>query len=109
MAVTPDWPRRETRTARKVFVELYSFDNAAYEITNTIDVSPHGARVLSKNPWAANQRLSVRSVLGHLYSSARIVYCQPRADKSFDIGLELHQPTEDWPAVSATATPSGSE
>ena len=109
MAVASGSPRRETRTAKKVFVELYSFDNAAYEITNTIDVSPHGARVMSKNPWAPNQRLSIRSVLGHLYSSARIIYCQPHADKSFAIGLELHQPTEDWPAASAGAMPSGSE
>jgi hypothetical protein len=100
MAVAPRSNRRETRTARKLFVELYSFDNAAYEITNTIDISPHGARVVSKNPWANNQRLSIRSVLGDLYSSARIVYCQPRADKSFTVGLELHQPTEDWPATS---------
>lgn len=109
MAVPSDSSRRENRTAKKVFIELYSFDNAAYEITNTIDISPHGARVVSKNPWAPNQRLSVRSVLGHLYSSARIVYCQPCADKSFAVGLELHHPTEDWPAVSAGAMPSGSE
>ena len=100
MAVASHSNRRENRTAKKVFVELYSLDNAAYEITNTIDVSPHGARVLSKNPWAANQRLSVRSVLGHLYSSARIVYCEPHADQSFAIGLELYHPTEDWPATS---------
>jgi hypothetical protein len=37
------------------------------------------------------------------------VYCQPRADKSFTVGLELRQPTEDWPTASGAAMPSGSE
>lgn len=109
MASPSPSPRTEKRTAMRVFVELHSFDNAAYEITNTIDVSPHGARVLSKNPWAADQRLSVRSVLGHLYSNARIVYCRPGEGRSFIIGLELHHPTVDWPGSGEVLTRPGFE
>src|SRR6266568_5170995 len=54
--------RTEGRVPKKVLVELYSFDNAAYEITSTVDVSLHGARVFTKAAWARNQRLSIPSV-----------------------------------------------
>lgn len=92
-------PRTENRRSVEVFVELYSFDNATYEITNTIDVSSRGARVVSKNSWVPNQRLSVRLVRGDLYSRARVVYCLPFPDQSFAMGLELHLPTEGWRAI----------
>ena len=97
--------RTESRVPKKVLVELYSFDNAAYEITSTVDVSLHGARVLTKAPWATNQRLSVRSVQGNLFSRARIIYCRSLLDRSFSIGLELLHPTGDWPALGATSAP----
>ena|SRR5207253_6756509 len=43
--------RTESRTPEKMLVELYSFENATHEITSTINVSLHGARVLTKVPW----------------------------------------------------------
>jgi hypothetical protein len=98
--------RTESRTPNKMLVELYSFENAAHEITSTINVSLHGARVLTKAPWAPHQDVSVRSVPGNLYSRAHIVYCKPLPDSSFSIGLELLQPAGDWPAFSeASASP----
>src|SRR5260221_12177155 len=88
--------RREIRTRVKVPVELCSFENVIYEVAYTVDVSAHGARVLTKNPWQSNQRLTVRSVQGNLYSHARVVYCQAADGRSFAIGVELHEPTADW-------------
>src|SRR6266566_3084197 len=86
--------RSESRIPEKMLVELYSLENAAHEITSTINVSSHGARVLTKAPWAPNQDVSVRSVPGNLYSRAHVVYCKPLPDRSFSIGLRLLHPTE---------------
>ena len=96
MTAGPPSTRTEIRTAMKVLVELCSFDNVTYEHAYTVDVSTHGARVLTKNPWQSNQRLTVRSVQGNLYSHARVVYCQAADGRSFAIGVELHEPTADW-------------
>ena len=71
---------------------------ATHEITSTINVSLHGARVLMKAPWAPDQDVSVRSVPGNLYSRAHIVYCKPLPDQSYSIGPQVLQPTENWPA-----------
>ena len=95
MAGATNVPRAETRKSMSVFVELFSFDNSTYEITDTIDVSPHGARVLSKTPWAPNQRVSIRALGGHLESQARVVYCEQLAQQ-YVVGLELQHPTGEW-------------
>ena len=96
--------RTEIRTPMKVLVELCSFENVTYELAYTADVSPHGARVLTKSPWESNQRLTVRSVQGELYSLARVAYCQSVDAQSFAIGVELRQPTADWTAPPADAS-----
>ena len=96
MATGPPLRRTEIRTPMKVLVELCSFENVTYELTYTIDVSSHGARVLTKNPWQSNQHLTVRSVQGNLYSQARVAYCQSIDGRFFAIGVELRQPTADW-------------
>src|SRR5215469_3897987 len=97
MAGTFPSQRVESRSSRKILVELYSFDNAAFEFAYTIDVSQHGARVLSKLPWTPQQHLSVRSVQGPLSSRARVVYCQRLQERGYAVGLELYQPVDKWP------------
>ncbi len=96
MTTGPQSGRMEIRTPMKVLVELCSFDNVTYEHAYTVDVSPHGARVLTTSPWQSNQHLTVRSVQGNLYSHARVAYCQPVDGHSFALGVQLHEPTADW-------------
>jgi PilZ domain-containing protein len=96
MVTGPPSRRAEIRTPMKVFVELCSFENVTYELAYTVDVSAHGARVLTKHPWQSNQHLTVRSVQGYLYSQARVAYCQSVDGRFFAIGVELRQPTADW-------------
>src|SRR5690349_6875113 len=76
MATAPNLRRSDIRTSLKVLVELCSFENAIYEFAYTVDVSSHGARVLTKNPWQLNQHIASRSAQGNLYSPARVAYCQ---------------------------------
>lgn len=88
--------RTELRTSLNVPVEVYSLDNATFEITNTIDVSQHGARVLSKTGWAPTQRASIRALDGQLESRARIIYCEPLGERSYAIGMKLQDPIGAW-------------
>jgi hypothetical protein len=97
--------RTERRTPEKLMIELYSFQNSAHEIASTINVSPHGAGVLTKAPWASNQDVSARSVHGNLCWRAHVVYCRPLPDGSFCIGLEMLRPTGDWHTLNKLSTP----
>ena len=95
--VTAHRPERvETRTPKRILVELSSFENFVYEVTYTVNVSRRGARILSKAVWNPNQRLSVRSIEGKLNARGRITYCDSLGPGSYAIGLELDQPSHEW-------------
>lgn len=102
MTGTAGFGRMELRTEMNVPVELYSFDNATFEITHTINVSEHGACVSSDTAWAPNQRVSVRALDGQLKSHARIVYCQHSCGQGYLIGVQLQQPAGKWPEKMKT-------
>jgi len=88
--------RKEARIAVKMFVNLHSEDDPSTEVAPTIDISCHGARVVSKRRWQPNQQVSVRSIRGDFYSRARVVHCKPYTDNSFAVGIEMYYPTSDW-------------
>ena len=87
---------REKRIPTKMFVKLSDPVTGAFEITSTIDVSSHGAGVVTKNHWEQEQELLVQPIRGSLPSRARVARCVPREDGSFLLGLELYPATEDW-------------
>jgi len=97
--------RKEQRIALKMFVKLSSPDNPSSEIAPTIDISCHGARVVTRRNWQPNEQLSVRSIRGNLYSRARVIHCQPHNDNSFVIGIQMYYPTGDWTTRDVTKTP----
>ncbi len=88
--------RAEKRISLKMFVKLSDPATGAFEITSTIDVSCHGARVVTKNLWKANHDLFVQPIRGSLSSRGRVVHRETRQDGSYEIGLELYPPTDDW-------------
>jgi PilZ domain len=92
----PLFRRAESRIAFKMFVKLSDPATGAFEITSTIDVSCHGARLLTKSPWNRNKDLSVQPIRGSLASRGRVAHCKIRGDGSYEIGLELYPSTEDW-------------
>jgi hypothetical protein len=96
LADAPLLRRKETRIPVKLFVNLHSPDNPNFEVASTIDISCHGARVVTKTFWQPNQHLSVRSIRGNLYSRARVVHCQRYTYDSFAVGLEMYYPEGDW-------------
>ena len=89
--------RTEKRIARAVAVELSPLDaSLPPETTVTENVSPHGARVLTKQRWRPGERVLLKSVQGGLRLQARVVYCQQLPNNAFAIGLELFAPTGEW-------------
>jgi PilZ domain len=96
MADTPLPHRKEVRIPLKMFVNLSSSDKPSFELAPTIDISCHGAQVVTRRSWQPNQRLSVRAIRGTLNSLARVVHCEPYKDNSFVIGIEIYAPTDDW-------------
>ena len=92
----PSQRRAEGRISFKMFVKLSDPETGKFEIASTIDVSSHGARVLSKNPWEADHDLLLQPIRGNLFSRARVAHREMRTDGSYEIGLELYPRTEDW-------------
>jgi len=88
--------RTETRTPLEVAITLVSLDLVTYEVTTTCDVSLHGASVLTKQQWAPNQRIDVRSLQGSFNGFARVVHCQQRGGLAFIMGLEFFFTDGNW-------------
>jgi hypothetical protein len=95
--------RKEDRVPLKMFVNLSSSDNPSFEIASTIDISCHGARVVSRRNWQPNQQLSIRSIRGSLKSFGRVAHCQPYTDDRFVIGIDIYSPG-DWTARDMAKT-----
>ena len=93
--------RKEVRIPVKTFVNLSSSDEPSFEIAHTIDISCHGARVVTRRSWQPNQLLSIRSIRGTLKSPARVAHCQPFTQNRFVIGIEIYSPG-DWTAPDMT-------
>ena len=87
--------RLETRIPKKVGLELSGPDEL-YEITLTENVSPHGARVLSKRRWSRNDCVLVKLPQEGCPSRARITYCQPFEGDEFATGLQFSVLVYDW-------------
>jgi hypothetical protein len=90
-------PRFEPRLPLSVRVDLCSLDfrHRAHEAI-TENVSPHGARVVSSEPWKLNDRLNVHSLGGDFRARARVVYCDALGVNSFAIGLQLLACAGGW-------------
>ena len=89
--------RVEERRTLTVRVDLCSLDvrHRAHEAL-TENVSTHGARVVSSNPWKLNDRLNLWCPPGDFRARARVVYCQPLGPNSFAIGLQLLAAAGEW-------------
>ena len=89
--------RMEKRIPLTVRVDLCSLDvrHRAQEGL-TENVSAHGARIVSSNPWKLDERLNLWSLPSHFRARARVVYCEPLDRNSFAIGLQLLASAGEW-------------
>jgi hypothetical protein len=89
--------RAERRMTRAVAVQLSTIDGSpAAEKAFTENVSPHGARVVTKQRWKPEQRVLLKSLESDFQSPVRVVYCQVLPRNNFAVGLDLLSPTGEW-------------
>lgn len=89
--------RTERRIARAMAVELCPLGpSPAGEATFTENVSPRGARVVTRHGWKPEERLLLKSLQGDFRWQARVVYCERLPNNAFAVGLDLLSPTGEW-------------
>jgi PilZ domain len=93
----PEEHRMETRIPTRVGLELSGPDEPLfYEVTFTVNVSPHGARILTKRRWSPNDSVLVKLPEEGGPSRARITYCQALREDEFATGLQFSFLVYDW-------------
>ena len=92
--------RTESRTSARVEVELLSTDAPFInEITLTENVSPYGARVVTKTQWRLSDDVDVKLRREGLCNRARIAYCKRlKGGEAFAIGVQFSSPVASWMA-----------
>ena len=62
----------------------------------TVNVSPHGARVVTKRRWRAEEQPWLASLTGYFRLQGSVVYCQPLTNEDFCVGLKFRASLIDW-------------
>jgi hypothetical protein len=55
----------------------------------TVNISPRGARVITKRRWQAEEQPWLASLFNEFRLQARVIYCQPLPDGHFCVGLSF--------------------
>jgi hypothetical protein len=89
--------RIERRMPAEVGLELSSLDEPLiYEKAMTENASRHGARIITKRPWRANDHVLVRLPRWDRPSLGRIAYCNALPGDECAIGLQFSSVVDDW-------------
>jgi len=89
--------RREPRNPEKLQALLSRMaEPLVTEAASTDNVSSHGMRVRTYQPWKRDTHLIVQSSEYVLWGRGKVIYCQTLSDKTFAIGLVLTARTGDW-------------
>lgn len=75
-----------------VIAEKLLFANQAM----TVNVSSHGARIITRRRWQLEEQPRLASSSGQLLAQAKVVYCEPLTDGHFCIGLQFRSSIMDW-------------
>jgi len=82
--------RMEKRVQLEVRVYLGSNGQlVAAERATTANVSPHGARVVTRHPWRADERPWLAPVSSEFRLQAKVIYCQALTNGYFCVGLRF--------------------
>ena len=89
--------RLEKRLATSVPVYLASLEEPhARERTVTQNISPHGARVVSKRSWRSGEEVLITPLTGEFPQVGRVIYCLPRTGDGFCVGVEFRDRMVKW-------------
>jgi hypothetical protein len=89
--------RFEARVLLRLAVLMRSASDPALEcLALTENVSSRGARILTKRPRKSGELCELSALAGDVFVSARVVYCERLASRTYCIGFELQDPQQDW-------------
>jgi hypothetical protein len=89
--------RMEKRVSMAVPVDLVIAEEMLVaERVVTVNVSPHGARVVTKRRWRAEEQPWLASLTSYFRLRGSVVYCQPLANGDFCVGLKFRASFIDW-------------
>jgi PilZ domain len=89
--------RTEKRSASAVPVGLSPLDlSRPAESTVTENISPRGARVVSKQQWQEGDRVMLKTLARDLRWQAKVVYCEILPSSTFALGLKLLTAPDRW-------------
>ncbi len=95
--------RIEKRISMAVPVDLViAEDTLIAERVVTVNVSPHGVRVVSKRRWLVSEQPWFSSLTSYFRLQGSVVYCQPLTNGEFGVGLKFRANLSDlgdrlWP------------
>jgi PilZ domain-containing protein len=89
--------RIEKRLPTSIPVYLANMeDPRAGERTLTENVSPHGARIITKRSWRSGEEPLVTPLTGEFPQLGRVIYCLPKRGDRFRLGVEFPDHSVKW-------------
>jgi len=89
--------RIEKRVQMRLPVDLVIVEGTLVtERVTTVNLSPHGACVLTKRRWQPEERPWLSSLTSYFRLQGSVVYCQPLANGDFCVGLKFLASLKDW-------------
>jgi PilZ domain-containing protein len=89
--------RIEKRIPRGIPVYLVSLKKPrTVERVLTENVSPHGARVVTKRHWQQGEDHWITPLSGQFQWPAQVIYCHPLANGDFCVGLDFRGRPVNW-------------
>jgi hypothetical protein len=87
--------RIEKRIPVEVSIYLTCTAHAAEQVV-TENVSPRGARVITKQPLRRGEQHYIGPLSLEFHLPVRVVYCQQLSNRNFCVGLDLGRPVANW-------------
>jgi PilZ domain len=98
--------RIEKRVPMAVPVDLVIADETLFaERVVTVNVSPHGARVVTKRRWLVEEQPWLAPLTSYFRLQGRVVYCQPLTNGDFCVGLKFRANFIDWGRFAVEVAP----
>jgi len=90
--------RIEKRLAMSIPVYLTSLrETRSCEPTTTENVSPHGARTISKRSWRSGEQALIGPLTGEVPPQVgSVVYCEQKSEGRFYLGVEFLDRSVNW-------------
>ena len=95
--------RIEKRLSMSVPVYLTAVaEPRSHELTTTENVSPHGARAISRRSWRSGEKAIIVPLVGEFPQVGRVVYCEARTSGRFCLGVEFPDRSVKWADYART-------